>query len=211
MINPVIAASQDPLERLREAAIEPHRARLLEGMAESITEKGYAATTIADVVRNAKVSKRTFYEQYADKEECFLDLYSTASDIMLGLIAQAAESESPVRDRVEAIIREYLTALASQPALTRTLLIEIQAAGNRALELRREVHERFAESLRSLVEQGRDRDPDLRTLTPTMSIAVVGGINELMLFAVEEGRVAELPDLADVAAELILSVLESRR
>jgi AcrR family transcriptional regulator len=188
--------------------IDPQRARLLQGMAASITEKGYAATTIADVVRHARVSKRTFYEQFADKEECLLDLYSVASDIMLAVIAGASESERPLRAGVEASVSEYLSALAAQPALTRTLLVEIQAAGPRALEMRKQVHQRFADQLRALVEDGRRQEPGLKPLSPAMSTAIVGGINELMLTAVQEGHTEELAELSGTAAELILSVIE---
>ena len=71
------------------------RARLEAGLAEAIAEKGYAAATIADVVRHARVSKRTFYEHFADKEECFLALYSDSSDELLALIAEAAWGDEP--------------------------------------------------------------------------------------------------------------------
>ena len=60
-----------------------HRARLTGGLAAAIEEKGYAAVTIADVVARARVSKRTFYEHFADKEACFLALYSETSDELL--------------------------------------------------------------------------------------------------------------------------------
>ena len=67
-----------------------HRARLTEGLAAAIAAKGYAAVTIADVVRLARVSKRTFYEHFADKEACFLALYAETSDELIDLIATAA-------------------------------------------------------------------------------------------------------------------------
>jgi AcrR family transcriptional regulator len=81
---------------------EASRARILGGLADSIAERGYAATTIADIVRHARVSKRTFYEQFADKEACFLDLYSQTSDELVALIAAAASGDAPWEQRLEA-------------------------------------------------------------------------------------------------------------
>jgi AcrR family transcriptional regulator len=184
-----------------------HETRLLEGMADAITEKGYAATTIADVVRHARVSKRTFYEHFADKEACFLALYVFASESALGVIAEAARSDLPWRERIETSTRAYLDALAERPAVTRTLLVEIQAAGPRALELRRHVMQRFADQLRALHDEAREELPGLRVLSPALATALVGGINELCLLAVEQGRTDRLGDLTDTAVELLLAVL----
>jgi AcrR family transcriptional regulator len=187
------------------------RGRLLGGLALAIVEKGYAAATIADVVRHARVSKRTFYEHFADKEACFLALYAAVSEHLLGVIESAVRADGPWRARVEAAARAYLSELAAQPALTRTFLVEIQAAGPRALAARRAVLERFAEQLRVLTaEAAADDGADIAPLSPALATAVAGGINELMLQAVEDGRVQELADLTGVATELIVAVATSR-
>ena len=55
-------------------AIDPFRQRLLDGLAAAIDERGYRASTVADIVRHARTSKRTFYDQFASKEQCFLEL-----------------------------------------------------------------------------------------------------------------------------------------
>jgi AcrR family transcriptional regulator len=178
------------------------RARLTGGLAEAIAEKGYAAATIADVVRHARVSKRTFYEHFEDKEACFLALYSDSSDEMIALIAAAAGAEG-----VEAAARAYFERLAAEPALTRAALVEVQAAGPKALSLRREVQRRYADLLVALSARAAAEEDGLRPLSPTLATAVVGGLNELMLEAVEEGREARLPELAGTAAELIRALL----
>lgn len=196
-----------PQPVLLQPAVADARGRLLEGLAIAITEKGYAAATIADVVRHARVSKRTFYEHFADKEACYLALYSAASDRMLAIIAEAAAAERPWRERLDAAAGAYLSELAAMPALTRTFLMEIQAAGDRALALRREVHGRFAEQLRTLTEEAARAEDGLRPLSPEMATAVVGGINELMLEAVEQERARQLTDLAGAASALILAVV----
>jgi AcrR family transcriptional regulator len=191
-----------------ESTGNPSRIRLLEGLAAAITEKGYAATTIADIVRHARVSKRTFYEHFEDKDACFLASYTAASEETLRAIATAAAAPGlPWKERLHAATRAYLDALEARPEVTRTYLLEIHAAGPRALQLRREVHQRFAEQLRGLVQTARGEHPELRALSPAMATALVGGINELVLVAAEKGRAGQLRELADTAVELVRAVL----
>ena len=184
-----------------------HAARLTDGLAASIAEKGYAATTIADVVRRAHVSKRTFYEQFADKEACFLALYSQTTDELLALIADAADGGRPWEQRVEAAARIYFERLAAEPALLRAALVEIQAAGPRARRLRRDVQRRYADLLRALSEQAAAERRDVRPLSPRLATAIVGGLNELMLEAVEQGEEERIGELAGAATELLRAVL----
>jgi AcrR family transcriptional regulator len=184
-----------------------HRRRLLEAMAESIDEHGYAATTIAGVVARARVSKRTFYEHFADKEDAFLATYSAASDEMLAVIAEATAGDGPWQERIEAGVRAYLTSLAERPRLTTTFLAEIQAAGPRALALRREVMTRFARGLQAIVADVAASDPTARPLPDALAIAAVGGINELLLHALEQGRAEDLTALTDDATAFLRAVL----
>ena len=190
----------------RPAAAD-HRARLTEGLAAAIAEKGYAAVTIADVVRIARVSKRTFYEHFADKEACFLALYAETSDELIELIAtSAATAPGSWEERIEAAARAYFERVAGEPELIRAALLEIQAAGPRARELRREVQRRYADQLRAFSDAAAAEGAG-RALTPALATAVVGGLNELMLEAVEAGRAERIGELADAATELIRAVL----
>ena len=185
-----------------------HRARITAGLAAAIAEKGYAAVTIADVARRARVSKRTFYEHFADKEACFLALYSETSDELLALIASAtAAAGGPWEARLGAAAGAYFERVAAEPELIRAALLEIQAAGPRARELRREVQRRHAEQLRSLSIAAAAEEAGIRALSPALATAVVGGLTELMLEAVEAGHAARMGELATAATELIRAVL----
>jgi AcrR family transcriptional regulator len=185
-----------------------HRARLNEGLAAAIAEKGYAAVTIADVVRIARVSKRTFYEHFADKEACFLALYAETSDELLELIGTAtASAQGPWEARVGVAARAYFARVAGEPELIRAALLEIQAAGPRARMLRREVQRRYAEQLLAFSEAAESDEDGIRALTPALATAVVGGLGELMLEAVEAGHPERMGELADAATELIRAVL----
>jgi AcrR family transcriptional regulator len=183
------------------------RARLIEGLATALTTKGYAEISVADIVQHARVSKRTFYEHFADKEACYLATYAALSDDVLSRIAAAGESDRPAEERLVAATYAYLAALEERPALTRTFLTEIQAAGPEALKLRRSIHRRFADLLRHLVERSRKERPGLRSISPQMSAAIVGGINELVLLTIEEGREQQLQEIGATVVELLAAVL----
>jgi AcrR family transcriptional regulator len=183
------------------------RSRLIQGMAEALVQKGYADISVADIVQHARVSKRTFYEHFADKEACYLATYAALSDDVLSRIAAAGQSDLPAEERLLAATDAYLAALEERPALTRTFLTEIQAAGPEALKLRRSIHQRFAELLRHLIERGRKERPGLRSISPQMAAALVGGVNELVLLTIEEGRAQHLREIGATVVELLSAVL----
>src|SRR3954452_16599761 len=92
MAPPDIAPLPSGRHRLtREAVEESQRGRLLFSVAQAVAEKGYAATTVADVVERASVSRRTFYEQFDSMEDCFLAAFNMGVEIVLGRLAEAAE------------------------------------------------------------------------------------------------------------------------
>ncbi|SHN36702.1 TetR/AcrR family transcriptional regulator [Cryptosporangium aurantiacum] len=186
-----------------------HRGRLLAGMAAALVEKGYGAVTIADIARHARVSKRTFYEHFADKQECFLAVYAAASDRLLQLVGEAARPELDWVEQVRAAVHAYLSALQNEPALTRTMLLELQSAGPEALRLRRRGQQDFATLLLDRVAQGVREHPGARPISPAMATAVIGGLNELVLEAVEDGRADRLTDLGPVATDFVRAVLVS--
>lgn len=202
MLTPV--TEEEPGETL-----DSPRERLVCGMNAAVSEKGFAATTIADVVRAARVSKRTFYEQFDDKLACFLAAYDAAAEHVIGAQEAAAEQSAgrPWEERVEAVVVAYLAAMAARPELTRTFLVEILGAGSTALEHRRGAIDRFADALVAFAAELRRDEPCLRPISRTLATAVVGGINELVLSAAEHGRAGELAELREPAANLIRSVL----
>jgi AcrR family transcriptional regulator len=205
-----------PLPDLAEASdaargdpAETHRLRLVGAMAALLAEKGYSTVTIADIARQARVSKRTFYEHFADKDACFIACYETLGDMVLQAVVDAMSGQLPWVKRMRASTRAYLSTLESQPALTRTLMMDIYAAGPQALRVRRQVQRRFADNLRRIVDQGRKENPKLPRLSQAMATAIIGGINELVLVAVEEGRADRLTELSGTAEALLQAVLGS--
>ncbi len=189
-----------------------HRLRLLEGFSAAVAEHGYPLLTIAQIVKHARVSKRTFYEHFADKEKCFLALYAEATELLRKEVEHALRAPAPSwQKQLEAGLDAYLFALEKNPALTRACLLEIHAAGPRALELRLTGHTKFATLLREFVERTRKKHPDLRPLTATMATAIVGGIDELLLVHVVAGLASRLGEIRETAAELLRAVIGVQR
>jgi AcrR family transcriptional regulator len=176
-------------------------------MVAAVTERGYADVTIADVVRHAHVSKRTFYEHFPDKEACFLAAYVAVSNDLLGRIARAAAEHTGIHEQITAAARAYFAGLEERPAITRTFLVDIHAAGPAAIELRRKIHQQFADMIRSLIDNGRGQLSGVRPLSRDMAMALVGGINELIMLAAEDGGGARLREVADTALQLVWAVL----
>ena len=174
------------------------RTRLLEATGRAVADKGYAATTIEDIVRGAGVSKKTFYEHFADKLDCFLAAYEAASDELLDHVRAAQNGEEGEwLARTRAGIHAYLRWLAAEPALARVFLIEVAAAGPDALERRERLRDRYAERMREL--QVANSVPD------EIFHAVVAGADDLVVRRLREG--GDLLELEPILLYLQVSLL----
>lgn len=177
-------------------------------MGEAVAAHGYAATTVNHIVALAHVSKRTFYERYSGKAECFLESYRRGSDLLnRRLLAAGMEATGPCDLRLRLAMRGYLSVLVDHPASTRTFTLEILSAGPEALELRREKHRRTAATFSQLVDDIRRTDPKIRRLGSTQADAMVGATTELILNRVADGRAADLIDLDVPVVELFMAIL----
>ncbi|QDL37502.1 TetR/AcrR family transcriptional regulator [Rhodoferax sediminis] len=182
-----------------------HRHRLLEGLAQAVAEKGYADVTIADIVREAGVSRRTFYEHFAGKPQALIALFEAASRNALQVLRAAIDSERDWQAQVEQAMTAYLGCLAQNPVLLRTLFIDILGLGAPGLAARRRVNGEIARFMGSVINAGQATP----VLDDDMAMAVVGGIHELVLQAIEQERlVAALPELADLTGRLVRAVVQ---
>ena len=167
------------------------RERLLDAAVRTVAAKGYAATTVADLTREAGVSRTTFYELFADKEACFLAAYDAAVDALLRRIAAAYEAEERWPDRARAALEALLAALAAEPQLARLALVDVGAAGPAAQRRYRAAVQR----LTPLFEEGRDFAPGGRDLPANTSRMAIGGVAGLLAEELRAGRAAGLPAL----------------
>ena len=186
-----------------------HRGRLLAAMAASIEEKGYRETFVGDVVRLARTSRRTFYENFADREACFLALFDWAHDEMMAAVAGAVSADTSWERQVDDALIAWFGALAERPRLWWSFGRELPALGEQGTARQRAAISRFAELLVALVQSARRKQPRLgfRPLSKDQAIVIVGGLRELIISATEEDR--DIAQLRPVAAETIMAILRA--
>jgi AcrR family transcriptional regulator len=183
------------------------RARLLAAMATVVAEKGYAATTVADVVSAAGVSRSTFYELFASKEACFLDAYNQGVDDLLGAVREAVHrTDRDWRAQLRAGIRAYLAQLARTDHFARIYIDEIHAVGTAALAARADALRRFADRYHASFSQARAADPTLREPDPDALLVLCAGTEQLVAERLRAGGdVRELEDVFCTCAEAVLT------
>src|SRR3954471_10481386 len=198
------------------------RGRILRALATCMAEKGYQSTTIADIARAGRVSKTVVYAHFRDKEQVMLELYSRATDHVLETVQQARQEAQtaglPWRERLRSVVAAYLRALAAGPAVGWAAVVEGQAGGRagrgggrRALGRRRGVRDRYINLIAGFAAELADQYPDeVRPIRRELVLAAVGGINELILARVERGEADRLGEDADLAADVVIGLLERR-
>jgi AcrR family transcriptional regulator len=190
----------------RDVVLASQRGRILDAMADAVAEHGYGTTTVAHVVALAGVSRKTFYEHFSDKEDCFLALYDTGIAYLLGRIIEAVAEGTDERDpraRVATGLHAFLAVLAEEPAFSRAIILEVHAAGAEALVRRRVMFEAFAQRYQDINAQARTKDPSIPPLSHDISRALVGAILELVSIRIEDGRTAELPELTEPLTDFV--------
>jgi AcrR family transcriptional regulator len=184
-----------------------HRARLIDAMAESIQAKGYRETTVADVVRIARTSRRTFYEHFEDREACFLELFDATNDRMMDEIAAAVSPNRSLDEQVNRALDAYVANVTGHPALYSSFVRELPALGQVGAERQLAVIERFAQLLVELVESGRRAQPEMATrpLPMDTAIMIVGGLRELAVISLQRGR--DMRQLRASAGDTVKAIL----
>ncbi len=191
----------------RQLITENQRARLISGLIESVAERGYGATTIVNITKAAKISKKTFYETFASKEDCFDAAYEVSFDYLRETMTVAMTAEEQGAEKVRAGLGALLDAFAAHPELATFFLIAPTSVSD-------DTAKRHHEAMRSLVqlligelpgEPTADAHPDLR------AEALAGGLSRLVVRKLNAGEaenvLALLPDLL----ELITQPVTGRR
>ena len=174
------------------------RARMLDAMTAAVAEDGYAATSIAEVINHAHASRRTFYEQFTDKEDCYLAAYQLTTDYVTARLAEAVNDAPPeLPERLRRIYETYLRELATYPLATRAFILEIRAAGAPSQRHRRAVYDQFAELMRI---PGSDDNPLIRT-------AVIAASDELIVREITDNGTEQLNRLRPTLVELATRLL----
>ena len=185
----------------REQVAHHQRERLIAGLAAAVAEKGYAAVTLTDIVKQAKVSRRVFYANFESKEQCFLAAFEVVLAHLRELVAEAVAPLDGWPQQAIAATRAVLAFLAAEPDLARLCLVESRGAGPA-------VAARFGEAvgeMTPLLRRGRAERPEgERPLPDSTEESTIGSLVSLVHRKVAAGEAQQLEDLLPDCAELVL-------
>jgi len=187
---------------MREKTLgEANRERALAAMAEAVGERGYPDTTVRDVLERARMSRRTFYQLFDNREACFLATYDHARSEALAWLDHGDGSHGPDAPHLPSVLADTLEYLATKPGFARVLVVEPVAAGPLGLER----HERTMRELAERLEQssgpgGSGLGPDQLRLRCEAS---VGAVHRVLAARIVEGRARDLPGMATELAGLV--------
>jgi AcrR family transcriptional regulator len=191
-----VAAEKRPRQSLRAASARARRegnglghahiaqiqrARIVAATFDVVTERGAENVSVAHVVDRSGVSRRTFYETFSDREDCFLAAFDDALAFASQRVLPAYASETKWRERIRAAVIAFLTFLDEEPVIGRLLLRESLTAGPRTRARREQVSARLAEA----IDEGRNEAAASAALPPLTAEGLVGGA-----LSIVEGRLS---------------------
>ena len=175
----------------REEAERNQRERLFAAMVATVAEKGYEATTVADLVKLSGVSRSAFYRHFDDKQACFLAAIEAMVEPALHRIG-TDESARPGFERARKAFESLIELIVSQPAAAKLCIVEVYAAGPEGAALLDRSLDQVAELTSRLLEQV----PDRKGMPEELVRALVGGIQKVIHKRLYRGQEQELMELA---------------
>ena len=185
------------------------RRRLLEGMAAAIRECGYRDSTVADVVRHARTSRRTFYEHFPGKQACFVALLREANAAMVRQIAAAVDRRAPWDVQARQAIEAWIAAAQADLALTLSWIRDLPSHGADARHLQRESLEAFIVLVRDLTDTPELRAAGVAPPSRQLMVMLLGGLRELIATTVEDG--GDIGGITEVAVRATQALLDPSR
>jgi AcrR family transcriptional regulator len=191
-----------------EVRLSVQRRRLFEAAAAVFARVGYAEASAEAISREAGMSKATFYEHFANKEECILALFDeAATEVMRGMAGAAADDGGSYEDRIRANVASFLEILTQYPDSAQTVLVEIIGAGPRAAERRDAILDLFAEGLLRDNTRMAERIGAPRFASKEDAFAIIGAVVELVSRQLRTGVPADVRQLEPVIERLIFGLL----
>lgn len=176
-----VALPHGPHELTREQVADSQRTRLMAALAELMAERGYAAVRLAELVARAGVSKATFYEHFADKEQCMLSAYEQYLQVLIGAISPVVtEDTDTITDFVRSVITSFIRVIGRDLTAARAFFVELDGAGPEARARRRYERQAFIALLAERHRQLRAHDPSLAPLPTIAYEAIVDAAREIV-------------------------------
>ena len=184
------------------------RQRLLDALEEGIAEDGYPRTTVADIVRRARTSRRTFYEHFDSREACFVALLTEANAEQVRQISAAVDANAPWKSQVRQAIEAWISSGESRSSLMLSWIRDVPSLGDAARGLQRDAMENFIDMVRALADTGEFRAARVGPFSRQRIIMLLGGLQELTAITVEEG--GRMSDVTDEAVDASIALLAPR-
>ena len=167
------------------------RERLLAAMIDAIADIGYNTLTVQNVLARAGISRPTFYEQFEDKEDCFLAAFDAAAARMRERVeASVAEAGPSWRDQLRSGLIGLLGFIADDPKEARAVIVEARASTPAGLRRRDELLDGYAACIDALVREDLEEPP-----SAIAAAGVVGGIESVLYTRLQKGETEELDEL----------------
>lgn len=186
----------------RAYVVRSERERVLEAMVRMAAAKGYEATTVADVVEFASVSREAFDEMFESKEACFLEAYEAVFDVLVAHVTAAFEAaaDEPWPEQIASGLGALVGLMAAEADIARMAMVEVTAAGDDARERYRAMLTRFTPFL----EKGRTYSGQGEELPADTARFAVGGATSMIF---DEMRAGRGPELKRILPDLVFAVL----
>jgi AcrR family transcriptional regulator len=195
--------------QMSQASVADFRARLLEGMAAAVRERGFRDVTVADVVRHARTSRRTFYTYFPDKQACYIALLQEANAVMVRQVAAAVDRRAPWDAQIRQAVEAWIAAAQSDLALTLSWIRDLPALGADARHLQREWLEAFIVLTEDLTAGPEPRAAGVTPPSRQLMIMLLGGLRELIATTGEDG--GDIGGITEVAVQATQALLGPSR
>jgi AcrR family transcriptional regulator len=190
----------------RAFVIANQRDRILDAIAREVAEKGYTEVTAGAVIARAAVSRKTFYDMFHDKADCFLAAYDAAVALLMAHVGAAFERiPEPSPERARAVLQALLELFAQEPAFARMCIVEVAAAGPEARRRFTDMIDGFVallDQVESYPAAKRHRAPKPG---PIGRHALIGGIVSVIYTQIVDGRTEQLPELLPDLTHFLLA------
>jgi len=195
----------------RDFVSRNQRERMLLATAELVAERGYQKTTIELIAKTARVALVTFYEHFANKEECFLAALDESIAAAAEVFGELLDPEQAWPDQIASGLEIFLEMVAREPARARLCIVESQAAGTASLARYQAMLESAAPKLR----EGREFNPRASRLPDGLEVAIIGGLAWLIHQRLVADRVddikALLPEMLQITLTPYIGEVEAGR
>ena len=176
-----------------EEVARQQRIRLMGAMLEAVGEQGYIATSVADVLARAGISRRTFYEHFSDKEDCYLQAYDHVASILTAAVGEALQGHRRWQEAMRAGLELFLRTVAQNPRVSRAMMVEVLAVGPAGIQRR----DASLTPFQQFFEMARELAPAEASIPETVSETLVGGILETISARVMRDDAEQVPELLE--------------